>query len=342
MKSSAASKKAVEAVGVVDPDVHRGIRLDRVRSTKLLEYLDKVKVSYDLPAGGDHLDKLKAAVDAYVEHVKNLRDKGVSFVECVIKEDGCGALSCTDDECPVCGMRDANEDESAALAKADEEEKALDVAVAEVRQLAENAAANFWEMGKKLADMLESKLYLKRLQADRATPKYTSWDKFCAAELQFSGKHVRNAISISKLFPEETVRQIGAAKLGIIAAVKPEHRDELLKLAKDGQADHSLRRIKDAVRELKLLPGETRQRATSTAVGQTGDSAARRAPEPARAERDGEVTAVFALGKTELMLKKRGKKMVGQEELVNGLVITYSFNPETGVLAIDRSRPEES
>lgn len=128
----------------------------------------------------------------------------------------------------------------------------LDADILEVHRLKEQAATGFWRLGRKLAEMVESKTWRARLGED-GTALYPTFDLFCSEVLGISSNTARDLVDVSKRFGEDDFARIGRGKLALILRVPEDRQPEILEAARgaNGAAPASLREVKAMVAEAK-------------------------------------------------------------------------------------------
>lgn len=119
--------------------------------------------------------------------------------------------------------------------------KELDKARDEVIEIKSRGAQNFWELGKKLAEISKKQLWKLRLNADTGKNKYNGFDAFVIAELNMSPMHAYRAIEIAEAYKtSEEVRVLGTTKASLILQAAPEDRKKLAAKAKAGASKRAL------------------------------------------------------------------------------------------------------
>ena len=114
--------------------------------------------------------------------------------------------------------------------------KDLDKAIAEVRRLGGERAASHFELGRKILEINESKLWKLRMGEDGKTPLYKSFEAFVHHELSMSPSHAYNAIECAKNYASaDEIRQLGGTSNAVlILKAAPADRPRLVEKAKSG------------------------------------------------------------------------------------------------------------
>lgn len=306
--------------------------------------------------------------------------------------DNCGAISDVNlPECPFCGVAGMTEEEGDPGEDdgGDPEEEApveepateivevgteadLDIAVAKVRERQRDAVVSYWRIGQELMVIFEKRLYTTRATED-GTPLYKNWGQFTQAELGMSGTSAYKLLEVAVMFDEETIREFGVTKLGLIAKLDESERQRLLESGAAKQPVSELQ--KEVAAKLKARGGRATP-TTSQRVGQGrgfrgGSAAAKKGSEAsakaradkakksAKAKPANQVTVAQILGRTTIKLfasklgrPKKGQEPsraksiesgpVGTEQLVNGVVVVYRVvRQATGLaLVVERKRED--
>ncbi len=332
------AKAQKEVAADVSEGVYAGVKLAEVDKPRLRKLL------------GSKTASTTKLLDEYQARIKEQKANGVSLVHC----NNCNAMLPSDEqECPVCG--DVDEVDSLDVSKAvvvpavaeevvpvanDGRLGALDAAVAEVRRLKNDVLKSGWELGIKLFEIYENKLWLERKDANGA-PRYKNFEEMCKPEFGMSGVHARNMMLVGKLPKElpgvtkEVVEDVGFTKLKIVATANVHDRAALFELAKENTP------LRELMVQAKMLRGQTAVAASKGAAARKPSSPVAPLP-PTPAGVKGGVTVVFKMGKVEMKMEMDAKSKCYRcrEELMNAVVTYYEFNPKTGVLKITREREE--
>lgn len=333
----------VEANGEV-VEMHRGIRLDRVKSELLTKYMQENGLTIPTIEGADFKTNLIAMLDVYADHAATFGKK--KSLVCTIGDDaGCGALSDKSlPACPVCGESDEGEEGTAEDATADSlaifddnaivvQRDALDAAVQQINELSNESAKNFYEQGLLLKKIHDERLYKARRDASNM-PVYRNFNEFMKEVHGITSRFALQLIEIASGFQQDDVLKLGVSKLLIVGRAEGEKREQLLTSAREGKG---LQDLKQEAKTLGVIGSAVDPR---KAIGSDGSAAPRVDVEPRDESKPkkGELTVTFQLGTTELLLTQEvGGKLVAKEELINGIVITYTVT-KTGVLKIKRER----
>jgi hypothetical protein len=215
----------------------------------------------------------------------------------------------------------------------------LDEAVTEVHRLKGDTAGAYWELGLKVAEIYDSKLWQLRVD-DKGKVKWKGFDAFCHHELGFEPRQAYKLMDGSRKFSRDQAVAIGRKKLQLIAAAPEEDQPALVRKAEEGA---TVREMISEVQKIKQEKGHVRpSRGAGAGAGVVRKSKDKPAPEKPAAER---ITVATAAGKVVVKLhaatkmtpkQKRGEDLaeapyakrladgpLGREELSNGVVVVY-------------------
>lgn len=225
----------------------------------------------------------------------------------------------------------------------------LDRAVGAVREAQLAGVNSYWDLGRALLDIFTPQLWKQRVSED-GKPLFRSFNQFCDQELGISHSQAYQIMQCAEHFSREQFLTVGQDKLVQILKIAPEKRTALLKAAKEGKV------TREQLREMVAREPQPVRTGQSHGGGHLkATEAAREKRRQARAQKDGEVTAVSALGRVKVPLfarPKGGKKddpkravalhqdPWGTEQLANDVECTYRVVKESRglVLVIERRR----
>lgn len=300
--------------------------------------LQKSLMQYGAPHGGSKekmIERLKVALQESTKH-------GVELLVC----DFCkGSSPSTLSECPFCGddpspeavvavvvksvtaSKEASKPKKEAPKKMEmvhvktqngkavravdvaKGEQRLDDANGKTRELQLKGALAYWELGKHIKQAyFDGALWKLRVGAD-GKPKYRSFERFIASELEMSVKTARHAMAVSEQFTMKQAESVSLHKLSAILDVPEAKQSELLQLAKKGVPFSELKE------KAKKARGGKGRGSPSSKTHKATQASADKAAERAKSQ----VTAVFETGKfTAPMYGPGGKKLA--EKLEAGCV----------------------
>lgn len=118
--------------------------------------------------------------------------------------------------------------------------KRLNEEVIEITKLKENIAKNAWELGKKLKEIKESKLYL-------AECPY--FDEFCEKTLNLGKSSVYNFIRLFETYEVQALGKWGSAKLILLLSVEEKTREKIIKSYEGKEESLSFRDVEEIVKD---------------------------------------------------------------------------------------------
>jgi hypothetical protein len=125
----------------------------------------------------------------------------------------------------------------------------LDAAVEKVLYLKTETARGYWELGRKISEIYDARLWKLRVREDGKT-RYTAFAKFCEVELLMSEKNARMMMAAAASYSADDIEKIGRTNIGLILQAAPKDRPHLESAAKAGASS----------REVKSLAQESRKR----------------------------------------------------------------------------------
>lgn len=229
----------------------------------------------------------------------------------------------------------------------------LDNAIVEIKQFQVDIVDSHWLLGQKLSEVHEKNLYALRLD-EAGKPKYKNFGQWVASELEITPRYALDLAAVSKVFTEETIKEVGVTKLRVLARIPEEaKRANLVAAAKGeltGGTPLTRKQLNAAATKdgpLPPRPGIGNHQQTEEGVKVRAEKAAARAAEKG-------VTVVIQPGRTTIPLYSgmRAKELepmrafdvgdepVGLEDTLNGLKIRYLLEKDADglVLVIERTR----
>lgn len=146
---------------------------------------------------------------------------------------------------PPAALTSAKKADAAPLAKFTE--KDLDAATEELLEVTQRAKHNYWEMGKKLYDLVYSP-QLWKLRRKAGKQLYTSFNQYVADELHVSHTTAFAMMDVSKAFTEQQVKKIGGSKLSLVLKAPETERGSLLLEAEKGASKREIQEKVDVSR----------------------------------------------------------------------------------------------
>lgn len=335
------------------------INLDLVKPELVIAHLKK----YKLAENGDTAAKVVRLQDHYRRTAP--RDK---LAEC----DACGGDSDTrEPTCPYCGAEGVDADipgkepkaqmngaskapvvpEAAqALVKVSGKkpeivpaevvgtETELNEAVERVLKAKAMAGMGTWAYANEILSIFERKLHLQR-RNDKGNVKYKTWTQFCAAELGMTAGYSYKLMDIAALYTEDLMKEVGVAKLSIIAKLPPGAREEVIAKARKGMP------FSKVAEEVHRLAGGDRPRRETGRTGFKGRPGKGQASARARREEaSGQITVALVTGRVKVPLfarpkgkgvepTQRAKRLAddprGTEQLANNCERVYTVSTDS-------------
>lgn len=122
----------------------------------------------------------------------------------------------------------------------------LDAAVVRVKELKQRAVVCYWELGRAIYEIYESRLHTQRA-AENGAPKYHSWTQFCRAELGMSSTQSYKLMDVATTFDRADLERAGLSKLALLVRLPPAERARMLDRVNEGT---SLSGVAEQVRRL--------------------------------------------------------------------------------------------
>lgn len=231
---------------------------------------------------------------------------------------------------------------------------ALDKAVAEIKQIQVNIVDNHWLLGQKIAEVHEKNLFKLRLAED-GKPKYTNFGQWVVAELEIGARYALDLAAISKVFTEQTIKEVGVTKLRVLARIPEEAKRANLVAAAKGELTGGKPLTRNQLEAAATKDGPLPPRKGLGGGSRGGeDAAAKRAEKAAARAAEKGVTVVIQPGRVSIPLFSgmRAKELepmraydlsdepIGLEDTLNGLKVRYTIEKDADglVLVVERTR----
>lgn len=115
----------------------------------------------------------------------------------------------------------------------------LDRAVAEIRELRREEAANAWRIARKISQIYEQDLWKMRRNEDGSV-RYKTFEQFTKAEFGYGRKHAQDTMRLCEQYTEEQFREVGPTKLRVVLQAPEKEQAALLEMATGGASRSTL------------------------------------------------------------------------------------------------------
>lgn len=298
------NKGADLLAGMDSGEVVCGVRLTKVDKYKLIEAMNLAGVK---PANGEEypeasLTVLVGSLAGWIEKASAERKENT------LKCSDCGGYSIGFfSSCPFCGASDDDSPKpqpEQRLVKVDRKKKAstelavaapaalaakddlvassalvtvrdLDAAVSEVHRLKGAFAEDCWDLGRKIGEIYDQKLWQLRVDA-AGKAQFKNWEAFVLKELAMSHTEAAKSMDVSRAFSRAQMAAMGKSKLGIVLTVPIEDQPRLLEMAEKGAPKRELAEQAKEIKKAKKHKRERRdgKQATGHGTGRKPSTAA--------------------------------------------------------------------
>ncbi len=218
----------------------------------------------------------------------------------------------------------------------------LDTAVKELISLRGSAAEAYWQVGRKLNEISQSKLYTLRMNEKTGKAAYKSFDAFVSAECNMTPTHAYDLMDLAKEYKTPAaVQALGATRAILLLKANPKDRAELTEKAKKGMRTKDL---KAAVKDSRKKHGSPKAAKPQSKGGTKGAAAKAKVEEKitvASLVRSKQIklycgSEIPSKGKPDWKAISRATslddKPFGRYEMVNGVVMYVSVLVKDGEL----------
>lgn len=132
------------------------------------------------------------------------------------------------------------------------DEAKLDEAVREVSRLKAGAAVSYWQLGKKIGEIIESQIWKARKDDDGKPHRFKSFEAFCTNELNMSPKNAHQLADTAEKFSEKEVGALGHSRLTMLLQAPESERGAIKEKIEKGA---TYRETKEEVKKARAKAG---------------------------------------------------------------------------------------